>query len=108
MRLPLVGIAMLCGIAAAQSTGLQPVTYFPLKEDGLAIRRHVQTGMPFTVAGTRGVILGQQEGTFEAWMLPVKLLSHFVIRAELDGYPVPIELANCAREIEVFPDRTII
>jgi len=108
MRLPLVGIAMLCGIAAAQSTGLQPVTFFPLKEDGLAIRRQVQTGMPFTVAGTRGVVLGQQEGTFEAWMLPVKLLSHFGIRAELDGYPVPIDLANCAREIEVFPDRTII
>ena len=108
MRLLLVGITMLCGMAAAQTTGLLPVNSFQLKEDGLVIRRHVEAGMPFTVAGTRGVVLGQQEGTFETWMLPVKLLSHFSIRAEVEGYPVPIELTDHAREIEVFPDRTVI
>ena len=108
MRLLLVGTAMLCGIAAAQPTGLRPVNSFPMKEAGLALRRHVETGMPFTVAGTQGVVLGQQEGTFEAWVLPVKLLSHFSIRAEVEGYPVPIELKDHAREIEVFPDRTVI
>jgi glycogen debranching enzyme len=106
MRL-LLGAVMLCGTAAAQ-TGLQSTGSFPLKESGLVIRQHVEAGMPFTVSGTRGVVLGQQEGTFEAWMLPVKLLSHFAIRAEVEGYPVPIELANQAREIEVFPDRTAI
>lgn len=108
MRLVLVGTAMLCGMAAAQTANMQPVSSFSLKKDGLAIRRHVEAGMPFTVAGTQGVILGQQDGTFEAWMLPVKLLSHFSIRAEVEGYPVPIELRDHAREIEVFPDRTVI
>jgi glycogen debranching enzyme len=108
MRLVLMGTAMLCGIAAAQTTSLQPVSSFPLKEDRLAIRRHVEAGMPFTVAGIRGVVLGQQQGTFEAWMLPVKLLSHFSISAEVEGYPVPIDLTDQAREIEVFPDRTVI
>ncbi len=80
MRFVGIGTAMLCGIAAAQTTSLSPIDAFPLKDDGLAIRRHVRTGMPFTVAGTQGVLVGQQEGTFEAWMLPVKLLSHFSIR----------------------------
>ena len=108
MRFLSVGAAMLWGVASAQTTGLQSVTAFPLREDGLAIRRHVEAGMPFTVAGVRGVVLGQQQGTFEAWMLPVKLLSHFNISAEVEGYPVPIELADHAREIEVFPDRTVI
>jgi hypothetical protein len=46
--------------------------------------------MLFTVAGTQGVVLGQQGGTFETRTLPVKLLSHFNIRAEVEGYPVPI------------------
>jgi glycogen debranching enzyme len=108
MRLVFVGTAMLCGMAAAQTTGFQPVNSFPLKDDPLAIRRNVQAGVPFTVAGTQGVLVGQQEGTFEAWLLPVKLLSHFSIRAEVEGYPVPIELKDHAREIEVFPDRTVI
>jgi glycogen debranching enzyme len=108
MRLLLVGTAMLCGMAAAQTADLLPVNSFQLEEDQPAIRRHVKAGMPFTVAGTQGVVLGQQQGTFEAWILPVKLLSHFSIKAEVEGYPVPIELADQAREIEVYPERTVI
>lgn len=76
MRGIFAGAVMLCGVAAAQ-TGIQPVDSFPLKEDQVTIRRHVEAGKPFTVAGMQGVVLGQQDGTFEAWMLPVKLLSHF-------------------------------
>ncbi len=80
----------------------------PLPAEPLAIRRHVAAGQPFTVAGPRGVILGQQEGTFEAWVLPVKLLSHFAIVAEVEGYSVPINLNAAAAEIEVFPSHTTI
>ncbi len=96
--------------AAAMSQGpeLRPVERFPLKEDGLAIRRHAEAGKPFTVAGERGLVVGQQDGTFEAWVLPVKLLSHFQIRAEVEGYSVPIELNPAAAEIEVLPDHTTI
>ena len=68
----------------------------------------MEAGQPFTVAGPRGVVLGQQEGTFEAWVLPVKVLSHFAIRAEVEGYTVPIDLNSDAAEIEVRPDRTTI
>ena len=101
-------IVMLGGVAAAQTAPFRPVDAFSLKEDGLAIRRHVEAGKPFTVAGSRGVMLGQQEGTFEAWVLPVKLLSHFTIRANVEGYSVPIDLNADAAEIEVFPDHTVI
>jgi len=40
--------------------------------------------------------------------LPVKLLSHFTIRASVEGYSVPIDLNADAAEIEVFPDHTVI
>ena len=99
---------MLCGAAAAQTAALRPLDVFSMKEDGLAIRRHVEAGKPFTVAGARGVMPGQQEGTFEAWVLPVKLLSNFTIRANVEGYSVPIDLNADAAEIEVFPDHTVI
>ena len=71
---------------------MQPIDAFPIKENGLVIRQHVEAGKPFTVAGARGALLGQQEGTLEAWMLPVKLLSHLAIRADVEGYAVPIAL----------------
>lgn len=108
MRVVISGVVMLCGVAAAQTGTLRPTDAFPLKEDGLAIRRHVEAGKPFTVAGIRGAMPGQQEGTFEAWVLPVKLLSHFAIHANVENYSVPIDLNADAAEIEVFPDHTVI
>jgi glycogen debranching enzyme len=72
------------------------------------IRAHAETLKPFTVAGESGVLLGQQDGTFEAWALPVKLFSHFTIEADVEGYGVPIDLNRESAEIEVRPDRTII
>ena len=75
---------------------------------GPVIRAHTESQKPFTVAGERGVILGQQDGTFEAWVLPVKLLSHLTIEARIAGYSVPIDVNQQAAEIEVHPDRTVI
>ncbi len=80
----------------------------PLRQDGPVLRQAVQAGEPFTVAGPRGVLVGQQQGLFEAWVLPVKLLSHFTVEAEVEGYPVPLDLNSMAREIEVTPDHTTI
>jgi len=108
MRTAFSVVMMLGGIATAQTGVLKPVGSFPMNGDGLAIRRHVEAGQPFTVAGIRGAIPGQQEGTFEAWVLPVKMLSHFTIRADVEGYSVPIDLNADAAEIEVFPDHTTI
>ncbi len=101
-------LAMLCGVVWGQDAGLRAVEHFPLQESGLVMRQQVVTGKPFTVAGPHGVVLGQEEGTFEAWVLPVKLLSHFSIRAEVEGYSVPIDLNSAASEIEVYPDHTTI
>ncbi|WP_158941580.1 amylo-alpha-1,6-glucosidase [Granulicella sp. S190] len=108
MRTALSLALMLGGIANAQTGSLRPVDAFPIREDGITIRRHVEAGKPFTVAGTRGAMPGQQEGTLEAWVLPVKLLSHLSIRADVEGYSVPIDLNADAAEIEVSPDHTTI
>ena len=53
-------------------------------------------------------MVGQQQGPFEAWVLPVKLLSHLSLEAEVADYPVPLDLNSMARELEVRPDRTTI
>lgn len=99
---------MLALSVGAGAQGLRPVAAFPMREDGLVLRRHVSAGQPFTVAGPEGVIVGEQQGSFEAWVLPVKLLSHFTIEAQVEGYAVPIDLNQAAREIDVRPDRTTI
>ncbi len=75
---------------------------------GPVLRAHIDAQKPFTVAGERGVLVGQQDGSFEAWLLPIKLLSHLTIEANIEGYTVPIDVNRQAAEIEVRPDRTII
>jgi hypothetical protein len=87
---------------------LEPVPQFPLASSELTIRQHAEMLKPFTVAGECGSFVGQQDGSFEAWIFPVKLLSHFHIDAELADYNVPIDVNEQAAEIEVAPDHTTI
>jgi glycogen debranching enzyme len=86
-------------------TSIPPVAF---STSGPVIRAHTEAQKPFTVAGERGVVLGQQDGAFEAWLLPVKLLSHLTIQADVEGYSVPIDVNQQSAEIEVRPDRTVI
>ncbi len=107
---PVIAAAILSltvGRASAQSP-LAPVDGFPLGDDPLTIRQHAAPRQPFTVAGECGMFVGQQDGSFESWIFPVKLLSHFHIDAEVDGYTVPIDVNSDAAEIEVAPGHTTI
>jgi glycogen debranching enzyme len=94
--------------ASAQGSSFLPVPRFPLSSGPLSIQQPVQPGHPFTVAGDRGAILGRQDGSFELWSFPVKVLRDFRISAELADYPVPIDLNQQAAAINVFPDHTTI
>lgn len=97
--------------ASSTSAALPAITSvaaFPIAQDAITIRRHAETGKPFTVAGARGIVVGQQEGVFEQWVLPVKMLSQMTIEADVQGYSVPILLNQSAAEIEVSPDHTVI
>lgn len=104
--------ALLLAAVAIQGQTPQPTfnSLPPIAFDnsGPVLRAYADPGKPFTVAGERGVLAGQQDGSFESWVLPVKLLSHFSIEAEIEGYTVPIDVNREAAEIEVRPDRTIL
>ncbi|HTX75314.1 MAG TPA: hypothetical protein VMD29_03835, partial [Terracidiphilus sp.] len=90
------------------SPAFAPIAPVPFDNSGPVIRAHTEALEPFTVAGEHGVLLGQQDGTFEAWILPVKILSHLTIEADIEGYTVPIDVNQQSAEIEVRPDRTVI
>jgi glycogen debranching enzyme len=107
----LVVFAMFCCAPltlAQQSEKFDPVPRFQLSDNPLKIAQVANSSKPFTVAGELGGIFGRQDGRFELWSFPVKVLQHFEIIAELDGYPVPIFLNEQSATIEVFPDHTTI
>jgi glycogen debranching enzyme len=96
------------GALAQQSKPLHAIPELAPRKDGPVLFRAPQAGEPFTVAGPQGIVVGQQQGPFEAWILPVKLLSHLTLEADVQGYPVPLDLNTMARDMEVHPDRTTI
>ncbi|MGA2537131.1 MAG: hypothetical protein ABSF53_14035 [Terracidiphilus sp.] len=104
-----LAVAMMFAAASAtQGQTFSSIPAIPFDTAGPVIRAHAEMFKPFTVAGERGVVLGQQDGTFEAWVLPIKLLSHTTIEAQMEGYSVPIDVNEQAAEVEVRPDRTTI
>src|ERR1700751_2875873 len=101
-------LALLLAAPSAIAQPLSSIPPIPFDTTNPVIRANAELQKPFTVAGEHGVILGQQDGAFEAWVLPVKLLSHFTIEADIEDYPVPIDVNQHAAAIEVRPDRTVI
>ncbi len=94
--------------AQSPNSSLTSLPALAFDRTGPVLQAHAEPEKPFTVAGERGVLVGQQDGSFEAWLLPVKLLSHFTIEAQVEGYTVPIDGNRQAAEIEVRPDRTVL
>jgi glycogen debranching enzyme len=94
--------------AQTESGQLQPTPRFALPSDELTIRQAAIPNHPFTVTGSSGAILGMQDGDIELWQLPVKFFSDMHLTAEVDGYPLPIDLNSHAAEIAVSPDHTTI
>lgn len=101
---------------ATQATSAQPadtqrfdtLPAFTLQSNPLVIHRAARANQPFSVTGQRGAILGQQDGTFELWLLPVKVLHGARLSARLQGYDADINLNDYASDIEVRPDHTTV
>jgi len=74
----------------------------------LEIRRQAIPEMPFSVVGPRGAILGRQDGTYELWLFPWKILSGMRLSVRMQDYPVPIDVNPLAADIDVRPDETTI
>ena len=72
------------------------------------ISSNIMAQKPFSVTGPRGALLGQQDGGFEAWIFPWKILSHMRITAEMTDYAVPIDVNQQAATIDVQPGHTTI
>jgi len=103
----LVFLAAMMATGHAQSW-LAPIENFAPAHSGLRLEQHAEAEKPFTVAGECGAFMGQQNGEFEAWLFPVKILSHLHIQAQVEGYDVPIDVNADAAEIDVEPDHTTI
>jgi alpha,alpha-trehalase len=91
-----------------ESSAIAPVSRFPLSFDALTIHQAAQLRNPFSLTGETAAILGQQDGSFELWDFPAKVLAHVRLHVELASDRVPIDGNALAATIDVSPDHTSI
>jgi glycogen debranching enzyme len=107
-----LNLAVISSRALSQAGIASLSTLSPLatnaSQDPLTIRQEAVPSKPFSVVGPRGAVLGQQDGSFELWVFPYKVLSNLRISAAMDQYPVPIDVNDHAAEIRSNPDSTVI
>ncbi len=58
--------------------------------------------------GRRSAMLGREDGTFEAWVNPVKILRDFQLSVYFDGALEPLPLDGLAERVHVSPGRSTI
>src|SRR5512143_2475287 len=58
--------------------------------------------------GRRAAILGREDGTFEAWINPIKLVRDFRLSVFFDGSLTPVDLSDLAETVHVTRSRTEI
>jgi hypothetical protein len=93
------------GIASLSALPPLPTT---TSRDPLTIQQDAVPSKPFSVVGPRGAVLGQQDGSFELWVFPYKVLSNLRISALMDQYPGSIDVNEHAAQITSTPDSTVI
>jgi glycogen debranching enzyme len=107
-----LGVWLVTAPAQAQAPlqAIPALPAFPLQtsQHQLSITRDAIPLYPFSVVGPRGTVLGQQDGSYEVWLFPWKVLSNMHIEAEMENYPVPIDVNAHAASITVRPDATTI
>jgi glycogen debranching enzyme len=105
MKKILLGFACACSSLAYSQTSLSGTK----TERALpSISREAVANKPFSLVGPRGALLGQQDGGFEAWIFPWKILDNVRLSVNIQDSPVPISVNAHAAEIDVQPDKTTI
>ncbi|MGA8150531.1 MAG: amylo-alpha-1,6-glucosidase [Terriglobales bacterium] len=72
----------------------------------LELSRAVRPWEFLGTVGTRAALFGKENGPFEAWVYPLKILRHFQLRFLIDGHVVPAEAL--ARTVIVRPESNTI
>ena len=77
-------------------------------ESGLVLRDAAEPLRFFDVAGRKAGVFGKQNGQFEAWIYPIKLLHNFRLEFQEEGQLQPIRGESLLRQVETRPESTTL
>ncbi|MBU2444974.1 MAG: hypothetical protein KJ666_05300 [Bacteroidetes bacterium] len=90
----------------AQTDGITPK--FPLHKNDIELTRIAQSTQYFDKIGRKAALIGFENGSFEMWIWPWKVLRNFELQFFLGSSTTPILAKDIVRTISVTPEATIL
>ena len=107
-----VGVAVPCATAqtaaASRASAAIGIVRFEIPESGLEWRSPAEPPKYFDATGHRAAILGKQDGTFEAWIYPIKVAHGFHLEFQQNGMVEPVRGEDYLREVIARPESTTL
>ena len=88
----------------AQSDAAVVVPRFAIGDNPIALVGPVRPSHYVEASGRRAALLGREDGTFEAWAYPLKILHDFSLSFQTPAYAEPIPGATLATSVDVRPE----
>jgi hypothetical protein len=79
-----------------------------LPESGAVLRDSPQPLHFFDVTGRKAAVFGRQDGQFEAWIYPMKLLHNFRLEFQQEGQLEPLRGETLLRQVVTRPESTTL
>ncbi len=84
------------------------VPRFAREASPIALEGPARASMYLEASGRRAAFLGREDGSFEAWVYPMKVLHGFELAFGIEDYAAPIPGASLASRVEVRPEASTI
>ena len=81
---------------------------FTIPDSPIQISQPVRRGKYIECGGRRAVLMGREEGLFESWIYPLKIVRDLRLTFAVEGYSYPLSAADLAEWITVRPESTTI
>lgn len=93
---------------AAQATPQSTYPAKSLSDSGLTWEERPDPNRYLDAIGRRAAVFGKQNGQFEAWIWPIKVLHGFRLEFRMDNMPEPVRGENYLKSVIVKPESTIL
>jgi glycogen debranching enzyme len=106
----LVTLGGACVVAAhAQTAPLPPdIPKFQIHHNPIEFSQPIRRGKYLDVAGRKAVLMGREEGLFEAWVYPMKIVRDLRLSFNVEGYSYPLDSRDLAEWVTVRPECSTI
>jgi glycogen debranching enzyme len=95
-------------LAFALAAAAAPIPRFEIPPSQLALEGPARPAVYLEASGRRAAFLGREDGSFEAWVYPMKILRGFELAFEVLEYAAPVPGASLATEVEVRPEASTV